>query len=456
MPPELTRAVAEWAHAVYSKSEVPAAVVQAAGAHLVDTVAVTIAGMREAPVESVRRATRTRDDSGRFALVLGTAAHALDYDNAQTPSLVHPGCVIVPTAVAASVASQRSDALDLLRAIAVGEEISLWLGENAVSEGNSVLFERGFHPTAVCTPIGAAVTAGLLRGLTPGQLMHAIGTAASLSGGILEGNRTGGQTKPMHAGFAAAAGLLAVDLAAVGATAPPTALEGRFGFLHAFLGVEPAAVDWPTGELWRVESVTTKPYPTNGFTHSAIDAALLLRAQGFRLEQGARLRIGVAEQVLRTIAFPEDAKYAPETPYAARFSGPVVVAIALLRGSGLGVGLADFDQGNPLRATVLDAARRIRFEADPVATAAFPARVAADALGIDSDGGTHHVHVDTGRGSPGNPLSAPELRTKFDDCAAPQLGANATSTLWDALQAVTAGDDKACAAVISTLTEHFG
>ncbi|MFE3228877.1 MmgE/PrpD family protein [Nocardia sp. NPDC059228] len=454
---ELSGAVADWAHTAYSKSEVPESGHAAAGEHLIDTVAVAIAGIGEAPVDSIRRATRARGDTGRLALVLGTAAHALDYDNAQTPSLVHPGCVIVPTAIAIAHEGPGSGAHDLLRAIAIGEEISLWLGETAVTDGNSILFERGFHPTAVCTPIGAAVTAGLLRGLAPEQLAHAIGTAASLSGGILEGNRTGGQTKPMHAGFASTAGVLAAELAAAGATAPPTALEGRFGFLQAFLGVDPAEVRWPTetAGAWRIESVTTKPYPTNGFTHSSIDAALQLRAQGFRLEPGAALRIGVAEPVLRTIAFPEAVKYAPPTAYAARFSGPVVVAMALLGGSGLGVGLADFDGENAMDERILAAARRVRFEADPEATAAFPDRVVAFAVGIDSEGGQYRVDIDTGRGSPGNPLSQRELRTKFDDCVMPRLG-TATAALWETLRASINGDDTACAAVISTLAEHFG
>ncbi|MFE3059606.1 MmgE/PrpD family protein [Nocardia sp. NPDC059239] len=456
MSAELSRAVADWAHAAYTKSEVPDAAVTAASEHLVDTVAVAVAGLAEVPVESMRRATRNRGDAGRFALVLGTAAHALDYDNAQTPSLVHPSCVIVPTAIAVARELPRPGARELLRAIAVGEEVSLWLGETAVADGNSVLFERGFHPTAVCTPIGAAVTAGLLRGLPPEQLAHAIGAAASLSGGILEGNRTGGQTKPMHAGFASAAGILATDLAAAGATAPPTALEGRFGFLHAFLGGE-ATVGGPpeSAGAWRVLSVTTKPYPTNGFTHSSIDAALQLRQQGFRLEPGATLRIGVAGPVLRTIAFPETAKYAPPTAYAARFSGPVVVAIALLGGSGLGVGLADFDGENPPGDAVLAAAARVRFEADPYATAAFPDRVMSRAVGTDGDGGQYRVEVDTGRGGPDNPLSPRELRTKFDDCVTSRLGA-ATTALWNALQDTITGDDMACAAALSTLAEQLG
>lgn len=432
MSDSLSRAVADWATTAFSRREVPTAVLAATGTHLVDTVAVMLAGSATAPVSAMREAARGRGEQDRTALVFGTAAHALDYDNAQTPSLVHPSCVIVPTALAIA-AHAEIEAGDLLYAIALGEEISLWLGEAAVTDGNSVLFDSGFHPTAVCTPIGAAVTAGLLRGLDAEELTHAIGTAASLSGGILEGNRTGGDVKPMHAGFASSAGIFAASLAAAGATAPPTALEGRFGFLRAFTGTDDFAGSMPGAGGWRSASVITKPYPVNGFTHAAIDVTLRLRDKGFRLEPGATLRIGVAEPVLRTIAEPEQLKYAPPSAYAARFSGPIVVAIAALGGSGLGVGLSDLDV-EELDPQVLAAAQRVRFVADPDATAAFPARLAARADAADNQGRHYTDEIDASRGAPGNPLSDIELRAKFDDCVTGT--AVAADELWAALHTV--------------------
>ncbi|MER7499295.1 MmgE/PrpD family protein [Nonomuraea pusilla] len=443
----LSHEVAAWAHQAWSGG-CPAGVEAAARSHLIDTVAVAIAGAGDPATRSTAAAVNSSDDPLERALILGTAGHALDYDNAQAPSLVHPGCVAVPAMLAAG--ARRDLPIDrIVRAVAVAEEISLWLGEGAVRDRDSSLFERGLHPTAVCGPIGAATGVALLTGLDVHRTAHAIGAAASMSGGILEGNRTGGQIKPMHAGFAARAGVFAAGLAAAGATAAPTALEGRFGFARAFLdGAELRVADLPVDQRpWRVTTVTTKPYPVNGFIHSAVDAAIELRRQGFALEPGARLTVGVAEPVLRTIAEPRADKARPATAYAARFSGPVVVALALRGGTGLGVGLNDFPASLPGDTGLLDAAARVEFQADPRCTAAFPAAVSAVAQAVGADGRSYGAVVDHALGSPRRPLTADQQWRKFDDCVTPALGPAAAGALWDSLAGT--GPRARCADVVT-------
>ncbi|WP_066946523.1 MmgE/PrpD family protein [Microtetraspora fusca] len=450
----LSHDLAVWAHEAWSGGR-PADVDEAARFHVIDTVAVAIAGAGDPATRSMAAAVNDSDDALEQALILGTAAHALDYDNAQAPSLVHPSCVVVPAMLAAG--AQRDLTIDqVVRAVAVAEEVSLWLGESAVRNRDSSLFERGFHPTAVCCPIGAATGVALLNGLDVHQTAHAIGAAASMSGGILEGNRTGGQIKPMHAGFAARAGVFAAGLAVAGATAAPTALEGRFGFAHAFLdGAELQVADLPVDQrTWRVTTVTTKPYPVNGFIHSAVDAALELRHQGFTLEPGATLTIGVAEPVLRTIAEPRADKVRPATAYAARFSGPVVVALALRGGTGLGVGLNDFPASLPDDTDLLEAAARVEFRADPRCTEVFPAAVSAAAQAVGVDGRSYSAVVDHALGSPRRPLTRDQQWQKFDDCVAPALGSTSARALWDSL--ARARSSARCADVVNEVRRAVG
>ena len=58
------------------------------------------------------------------------------------------------------------------------------------------------------------------------------------------------------------------------------------------------------------------------------------------------IELGVAAPTLRTIAEPRDEKIRPRTGYHGKFSGPYVVATALMGGGGLGVYLDDFsDEG---------------------------------------------------------------------------------------------------------------
>lgn len=65
-----------------------------------------------------------------------------------------------------------------------------------------------------------------------------------------------------------------------------------------------------------------KPYPCNHFTHTGVDAALRLRAQGLAPADVTAIELGVAKPVLHTIAEPPEAKARPASGYHAAFSGP--------------------------------------------------------------------------------------------------------------------------------------
>ncbi|NIS35176.1 MAG: MmgE/PrpD family protein, partial [Actinobacteria bacterium] len=103
----------------------------------------------------------------------------------------------------------------------------------------------------------------------------------------------------------------------------PTVLEGRFGLLQAFSderwSIDPVLDG--LGERWEFPDVHYKPYPTNHFTHAGIDAALRARADGIEPDSITGIELAVPEPTLRTIAEPPEAKAAPPTGYAAKFSG---------------------------------------------------------------------------------------------------------------------------------------
>ena len=123
---------------------------------------------------------------------------------------------------------------------------------------------------------------------------HAVAISASMGAGIIEANRTGGTVKRIHCGWAAHSGVTAAELAARGLTGPPTAFEGRFGFLQAYLDDEAdaEALTRGLGEQWEVTRTFFKPYPANHFTHAGIDAAISLREEGLDIEETRRDRAG--------------------------------------------------------------------------------------------------------------------------------------------------------------------
>ncbi|WP_326640809.1 MmgE/PrpD family protein [Streptosporangium sp. NBC_01755] len=126
-----------------------------------------------------------------------------------------------------------------------------------------------------------------------------------MSSGIIEANRTGGTVKRTHCGWAAHSGVTATQLVQRGITGPPTVLEGRFGFFTAFLRGEFDAeeITCGLGTAWAVPGIFFKPYPANHFTHTAIDAALALRARGLDPGEIKSITLGVPSRQIHRCAF---------------------------------------------------------------------------------------------------------------------------------------------------------
>ncbi|MEV6278842.1 MmgE/PrpD family protein [Nocardia sp. NPDC051832] len=357
-----------------------------------------------------------RYPEGSAALLGGTLAHALDFDDTHLPSVLHPSASVVPTALAVAEAVGASGAA-LLDAVAVGVEITVRLGMAGYDEtlGNSMFFERGLHATAICGTLGAAAAAAMLYRLDADGIAHALGIAASMGSGLLEANRTGGTVKRVHCGWAAHAAVTAASLARHGMTGPPTVIEGRFGLLQAFCGerAELSAITAGLGEAWELPGIFFKPYPCNHFTHAGIDAALRLRARGVTADDVIRLELGAPTPVLRTIGEPLAAKRRPESGYHAAFSGPYTVAAALLGGGGLGVFHEDFTDAAARDPRRLALAATVDCVPDAHCDKIFPRQFPAILTAELRDGRSLIERVDVNRGGPGNPLSPEELATKF-------------------------------------------
>ena len=371
------------------------------------------------------------------ALMNGTLAHSLDYDDTHLPSVLHPSAAVVPAALAAAEASGATGR-DLLCAVAAGDELVVRIGMAGYDPelGNSVFFEKGLHATSIAGTLGAALASAMVYGLGEEEIGHAVAISASMGAGIIEANRTGGTVKRIHCGWAAHAGVTAAELASGGLTGPPTAFEGRFGFLQAYLDDKSNAdaLTRALGDNWELSRVFFKPYPANHFTHAGIDAAIRLREEGLEVGEIESIELGVAGPVLRTIAQPEDEKARPETGYAAQFSGPFTVATALVGGGGLGVSLDDFTDEVVRDRMKLDLASRVRCSADEECDRIFPNQFPAVLRVRLKNGETREARVSHNRGGPENPLSDEELETKFHTNATRVLSRMDAEDLRAALQ----------------------
>jgi 2-methylcitrate dehydratase PrpD len=382
--------------------------------------------------------------AAQAAFVNGVLAHSLDYDDTHLPSVLHPSASIVPASLAAGELTGASGA-DVLAAMTIGTEVCVRLGMAGydAEAGQSTYFERGQHATSICGAIGGAAAAARLLGLPAAGIADAMALAVSMSGGVLEANRTGGTVKRLHCGWAAHAALTAAELAARGFTGPPTVLEGRFGFFEAYLSgqYDATAVTAGLGDTWAIADVHYKPYPANHFLHAVIDAVLALRAGGLTADDVTEVVVGVPTPTVRTVGEPIAGKRRPTSGYHAKFSAPYIVAAALCGGSGLGVGLRDFDD-----VLVTDSRRRALMDlvtvvADAGCDEAYPAQLPAVVTVRTRDGHTRTERVMTNRGGPQRPLSTAQLGRKFADNAAESMDADDASALDSAIRDIARRDN---------------
>jgi 2-methylcitrate dehydratase PrpD len=255
------------------------------------------------------------------ALVNGTLAHSLDYDDTHDESVCHVSAVVTPAALAAGEAAGAAPE-DVLTAIVAGNEVVCRLGA-AAQHG---FHARGFHPTSVCGVFGATVAAAKLRGLDANGIERALGLAGSTASGLFAYLSDGSPTKPLHAGWAASAGVRVAALARHGLRGPAAIFEDRFGLFAAYAGVQPQIETDDLGERWETPKIAFKAYPACHYIHGALDA--LRDAGPLNLEDIERVDATIAHAGAAIVSDPH-----PATPYGARFSLPYALAAQLLHGT---------------------------------------------------------------------------------------------------------------------------
>src|SRR5580765_5567169 len=393
IPPQVVhharRALIDWHAALYPGAVLPpATLLEKALAGELDRGEARLALGRQATVRAA-------------ALINASAAHTAELDD-----IFHPGAPTIAAALA--LAGSRN----LLRCIVVGYEISTRIGA-AMGRAHY----RYWHNTGTIGCFGAAAAAAEALGLDASRFAHALATVATFSSGLQQAFRMDSMSKPLHAGHAAEAGVLAALAAREGVTGSLDVMEGEVGYGRA-MGGDP---DWSKafatlGEDFHITRMTFKNHACCGHTFAAIDGALALKK---KLNIKASDIEGVDVATYR--AGLEVAHYEnPATPAEARFSLKYVVATGLIHGS---VRLAAFEKERIEDPATRALMKRIQVSLDPQLDAAFPAQRAAR-VAIRA-GGRREEHLQPTRiGDPDAPLSDVQLEEKYLELAAPVIGAD--------------------------------
>jgi 2-methylcitrate dehydratase PrpD len=380
-------------------------------------------------------------DSGRrvpahlAALWLGTAGHAMDWDDTQLAEgpgrpyglLMHPTMPPLAAALALSDLAAREtgapvDGRRFLTAFCAGFEVGCKIAE-AINPDH---YMRGFHTSGTIGAFAATGAAANLLRLDREQTARALGMAASMAGGIRA--NFGSMTKPFHVGRAAENGVTAALLAREGFTANDEALDGRWGYLAiAGPGGEPALVRERFGRPFAMVSpgVSIKPYPSGVLTHPSMDAlASLMRDEGVAAGDVAQVTLFAGSNVLGPIRFQ-----LATTELEGKFSFQFLLAAIILRGR---AGKAEFTDVFVSSEACQQMQKRIRTEFDPAIEAMGWDKIRSRVEVVLRDGRRLERWADERyRGGPENPLTDAQLEGKFRDCAEGLIEAADSQAVFD-------------------------
>lgn len=427
-------------------TEVPEAVSAKASAHVVDTLAAVFSGAHLPPGE--KGAAYVRDLGGRAvstviaaglstdpvsaALANGMSAHADETDDSHPASISHPGCAVVPAALAVAE-QQGSSGEQFLRAVIagydVGPRVVLALGIPRLDT------ERSGHSThALAGLFGAAAAAAVLYGLDERGVRHALSYAAQSGSGVTSWVRDGNHVEKafVFGGMPASNGVRAAAMVASGCDGVDDVFASQPNFLDAFSdSVDRDRLVDGLGERYEVVQTNIKKFAVGSPAQAAVQAMLDLLAEGdIDATQVEDIEIVLPHDLARVV----DGRDMPDINCQY-----LVIGTMLDRAFSFSMA-HDLDRMRSPELTALLAKTRLRPDADKagVRTAELTVKTA--------DRGTLYRYVPAVRGTVDDPMSRQEVHDKALDLVAPFLGGERADALLAQLWSL--GDVKQMADVV--------
>jgi 2-methylcitrate dehydratase PrpD len=338
-------------------------------------------------------------------LVNSTAGHAFELDDIHKESIVHPGSLATPVALAFAEAAGGAPGRDVVTGMIAGYEVGTRVGNAATMS----LFLRGFHPQGTSGAFVAAATAGRMLNLDALQMQHTLGIVGSQAGGLMAAQE-GAMVKRFHCGRAAQSGVYSAQLAKRGFTGVMDVLEAPYGGYLSSLSDKPnpARLTAGLGTIWETVNVGYKPHASVTSIHTALDAlADLMRENKLTADDIATVDAGLSHMTYVHCAW----EYKAQGVTAAQmnlFYGLAVIALD---------GMAFVDQYREDRLhdpRIFDFIKRVSARVDPEIEgmgAAF--RHAARVAITTRDGRSFKREILHRRGSPENPLKPEDVEYKF-------------------------------------------
>ncbi len=412
----------------------PPAVVEKTKHHILDTIAAMVSGSRLAPGKKAIAYVKTLGGvkeacvigsniittAVNAALANGMLAHADETDDSHAPSLTHPGCGIVPAALAMAE-RERQNGTALIRAVALGYDVGCRLTQSL----DAYQFRNDGHSTHSFGPMfGAAAAAGALAGLREHQVRHLLSFTAQQASGVSCWMRDGEHIEKAFdfGGMPARNGVTAATMVAHGFTGVDDVFAGERNFFVAYgRKPDPNVLVRGLGTTYEIMNTNIKRWSVGSPIQAPLDSLLdLIREQQIKAEDVERLVVRVAHQGANTV----DNRAMPDICIQH------MCAIMLIDGN---VTFASSHDEKRMRdRKVLALRARIELYGDDALSAAIPSRQGIVEISL-RDGRQLRHHTRSVRGTAENPMTRAEVDEKSYDLMAPVIGKTRARKLCDAV-----------------------
>jgi 2-methylcitrate dehydratase PrpD len=419
-------------------SALPAEPVEHAKHHLLDTLASMISGSELVPGKAALRYIRSYASKGSAtivgspltatpadaALVNGVMAHADETDDSHNPSRSHPGCSIVPAALA-SAEEFGIDGTHFLRAVTLGYDI----GTRVVLAmgGAEFSYEGSLATHSIAGTFGAAAAACCATGLDAREIRWALDYAAQQSSGIVAWRRDTDHIEKafVFGGMTARNGVTSALVVRSGWNGVDDIFSGADNFFQAYAPkVRRTRLIEKLGERYEIVQTDIKKWTVGSPIQGPLDAIeTIRRKRSFEADQVQRVTVRLAPSVATVV----DSREIPDICLQH------IIAVMLLDKTV--TFRAAHDKPRMQNPDVLRQRAKVNLVRDEGLTKFLPVRIAIVEINLN-DGTSLSERIEAVRGTPRNPMSRAEVIEKTRDLITPVLGREKSEHLIETVFAI--------------------
>ena len=419
------------------RKALPAKVLEKTKHHVLDTLAAMVSGSRLLPgrkaisyaktlggkAEAVIAGSRIVTTAATATLANGMLGHADETDDSHAPSLCHPGCAIVPAALAMGERERASGAA-LLRAVALGYDIGTRINMSL----NAYEFREDGHSTHSFGPMfGAAAAAGSLCGFDERQARHLLSYTSQQASGVSCWMRDAEHIEKSFdfGGMPARNGVTSAAMVAHGFTGVDDIFAGERNFFVAY-GRKPNIKELvrELGSTYEIMNTNIKRWSVGSPIQAPLDSLLdLIVAHQIKAADVEKLVVRVAHQGANTV----DNRHMPDICMQHMCAVMLLDSTVTFKSS--------HDEKRMRDPKVLALRKRIELYGDDALSKVMPSRQGIVEITL-KDGRTLRHHTKAVRGTSDNPMTRKEVDTKSYDLLAPILGPSRARKLCDTVWAL--------------------